>query len=117
MSPTLRAVHGGPDHQPASVDARAYRVLERLPETGPAGSALKFCIGREQLVRAPRALKDAGSVLLIQGTCERPLGGLPAKHSELRGGQCPAPFFLAVHDRKCSADRRRRLGEPPDDGD
>src|SRR6185369_9570442 len=107
MSPTPCAVHSGPYHQPASIHARRDRVLEGSPEAWPAGSTFEFRVGREQLARAPGALKNAVSMLLIQGTCERPLGGLPSQHSELRGGQCPAPFFLGVHDGKCSADRRR----------
>ena len=115
MSAASRAVGFRAHHQPASVHARAHGVRDRLPEAGPASTAVELRLGREEVTSAAHASKDPGAMLVVQGTGERPFSGLATQHTVLRRRQPATPFLVAPRDRERSADCCRRRGEPADD--
>ena len=81
----------------------AYRPLERLEETGPAGAALEFRTRLEQRVVTGHAEKRARTLLVQQGTCPRPLGAVLAQHVVLLGRQLLPPLFFGLDDFECLA--------------
>ena len=107
----------GADHQPAAVHASADRMRDRLPEAGPASTAVEFRAGQEEIARAAGAAKDAVAMLAVQGTGERAFSGLATQHAVLRWRQHASPLLVALRHRKVAADRRGRPRQPPDHRD
>src|SRR5262245_52934956 len=72
MAAAVRAVHLGPHHQPASIEARPDRAAERTPETRPAGAAVEFRVRREERMPAAGAEVGAPPRLVVERAAERP---------------------------------------------
>src|SRR5215469_4292829 len=83
MAAAAMARYGGAGHAERAVLALVDRVLQRRPETRPAGAALEFGLGREQRQIAAGAAESTVAMLVEQRAGERPLGAFAAQHVKL----------------------------------
>src|SRR5262245_28531979 len=95
MTAARRAVHFDPHQQPAPIDPRPDRLIERAPEAGPAGAALELGLGVEQRMRAASTPERALSLFVSEGTRARTLRAMVAQDLILIGRQRTAPFLVA----------------------
>src|SRR5471032_441421 len=100
MAAAAAAVDFGAQHAEGAVGGGADGVVQRLPETRPAGVAFKLGARREQRQRAAGAGEFAGAVFVVEWAGERPLGAFAAQHVELRAVEQLVPLVVAVHDFK-----------------
>src|SRR5215472_13276051 len=98
MAAAAMAGHSGAGHAERTVLALVDRVLQRRPETRPAGAALEFGLGREQRQIAAGAAESTVAMLVEQRAGERPLGAFAAQHIKLFRRQQLAPLVVAVGD-------------------
>jgi len=112
---TPAMVFGARNDQP-EVLAGLNSVRQGLPKTGPTGVAVKFGGGRKQRQLATRTEILTGPLLLVEGTAERFLGPMLAKHVESRWAQSPFPIGfteLPVGIRDGGRSGFRSLGASP----
>lgn len=76
-----------------AVLTRAYRVVERLPETWPAGAAIVFMFRGKQGQIAAGAVKKAGPFFIVQRTGKGTLGAMVAENVILLRRKNLPPFF------------------------
>src|SRR5262249_8854298 len=121
MAATTMARHRGAGHAERTVLALVHRVLQRRPETRPAGAALEFGLGREQRQVATGAAESAVAMLVEQRAGERPLGAFPAEHVKLFRRQQLAPLIVTmghfVNAALGAGNMRPRQAKYPERGD
>src|SRR5439155_22580325 len=95
VTAAMPAMHHVADHEEAAVGIGLHLVVERRPETRPAGAAVKLGLRREQRLPATGAVVDHGPILLIERARTGALGAVLAQHMVLRRRQAPAPLLVA----------------------
>src|ERR1700752_3000585 len=98
MAAAAAAMHLDPRHAVGGFFGAAERVVERLPEAGPAGAAVELGVGGEQRQVAAGAGEDALAMLLEQRARPRPLGAVLAQDIVLLRRQLRAPFGVGLLD-------------------
>src|SRR4051794_17260776 len=98
MAAATAAVDLGAQHAEGTVLGLAHRIVERLPETRPAGAALEFRLRGKQRQVAAGAGKDALAVLFQKRARPRPLGAVLAQDVVLLRRQLSAPFRVRLLD-------------------
>src|SRR6185503_13061571 len=96
MSTAAAAVDFRARHPERRVLGFANGVIERLPETRPAGAALVFGLRGEQRQVAAGAGEDALAFFLQQRARTRPLGAMFAQDFILLRGELCAPFGVGL---------------------
>src|SRR5579863_5324300 len=86
MPAATAAMHLGANHEKAAVARRFDRAVERRREARPAGAAVEFGAGVEQLLTAAGAMIDPGTVLLVERAGSGALGAVLAQDAILLGG-------------------------------
>src|SRR4051812_21774828 len=113
VAATATAVYSRAGHAEGFVLGGADGVLDRRPETRPAGPAVVFGIRGKQVERTAGAGERALALLMQQRTGERALSPGPAQDCELIGGQQLAPLVLAACQLESLRCARRRGRTPP----
>src|SRR3954452_2904971 len=116
MAAAAAAMDFGAQHAEGAVLGLADRVLQRLPETRPAGAALELGIGREQRQVAAGAGERALAMFFQQRARTRPLGALLAQDVILHWGELRAPFGVGLLDLEFFRGLRRRHAQPAECG-
>src|SRR5690349_17498750 len=98
MPAAATAMDGGARHEVGAVAGRPDRVVERLPEAGPAGVAVVFGRRRVERQRAACAIIGTVTALEIERARERRLGRALAQYLVLLGREQLAPLGIAVGD-------------------
>src|SRR5437588_2751109 len=98
MAAAAPAVHSRPVHPERSVLRRSDGIVERRPETRPAGTAVEFRRRGEEVEAATGAGESARAMFLKERTGERPFRRALAQHRILIGGQKLLPLIIAVSD-------------------
>src|SRR5689334_9182991 len=98
MAAAAAAMHFDPRHAVGAVLGAADRVVERLPETRPAGAAVELGVGGEQRQVAAGAGEYPLAVLLQQRARPRPLGAVLAQDVVLLRRELRAPFGVGLLD-------------------
>src|ERR1700733_6467165 len=90
----------------------ADTVVQRLPETRPAGAALIFGFRGEQRIVATGTGEDALAMFLEQRARIRSLGAFLAQDFILLRRQLRAPFGVGLLDLEFLLGTRRRTSQP-----
>src|SRR5439155_4013379 len=96
VAAALGAVHFGSRHEEAAIFGGADRVLERLPEARPAGSAFELRVRAEQRVAASGAIKGSASLFLIERTGAGPFSAMLAEDVKLARRKGPFPLRVGL---------------------
>lgn len=98
VSIAAAAVHGRAAHSERLI-LHQLNILfgQRLPETRPACTGFKLCLGAEQRSAAADATVNPVLVHVPVLARERAFGAFMARHLELLGGKLAAPFVIALH--------------------
>src|SRR5690606_33326164 len=98
MAAAAAAMHLGARIAELVVGGLAHRVVERLPEAGPAGAAVVLGGGVEEWQVAALAGEDAGAVLVEQRRGPGALGRLLAEHGVFELIELGAPLGFGLLD-------------------
>src|SRR5690348_1486302 len=108
MAAAATAMHFGPRHAKRCVGRFSDRVVERLPEARPAGTAFEFRLGRIKRQATTGTGECALAMLLEQGTGERWLGAVLTQDVILLRRKLRPPFGIGLFDLELSRDLRPR---------
>ena len=114
MTAATAAVYGCPHHPEGPVLGCADRLIQRGPEAGPSGTAVKFGGRRKEIEITACAGKIPSSMLVEEGTRERLLGFALAKDGILIPCKQLVPFRIGMRDGKGFGCARCR--DPPRKG-
>src|SRR5947209_19143601 len=112
MAAASAAMHLGAQHSKCAVRGGADRVVQRLVETRPPGTAFELGVGREQRQVAACTGKDALAMFLQQRTRSRALGALLAQDLVLLRRELCTLLRVGLLALEFLGGLRRRRPEP-----
>src|SRR5215470_16969399 len=92
MTATAAAMHLGANHAVARIRRGFHRAGLRIVEARPAGAALEFGFGNEQLLSAAGARECSGTLFIIERAAPRPFGAVLAHDVVLLRSEDFAPL-------------------------
>src|SRR5215207_10812038 len=116
MSTAAAAVDFRARHPERRVPGFANGIVERFPETRPAGAALVFGLRGEQRQVAAGASEDALALFLQQRARTRPLGAVLAQDFILLRRELCAPFGVGLFHLEFLSGLRRAATQPAKSG-